>query len=62
MNRSQRRWHVVIWLALGPLIVVGLLAALAVRPRIPIERAAPALSMPSSSATRTAAPAAEGGR
>lgn len=62
MTRSQRRWHVVVWLMLGPLIVVGLLAALVARPNIPIERRASGLSMSRGSATCTAAPAAEGRR
>lgn len=39
MTRSQRRWHSHLWLALGPLILLGLLTALAVRPPAPIQSA-----------------------
>jgi hypothetical protein len=32
MTRSQRRWHVWLWLALAPLLAAGLVLALALRP------------------------------
>lgn len=31
MTRSQRRWHVYVWIVLGPLIALGLVAALSAR-------------------------------
>lgn len=37
MTRSQRRWHACLWLALGPLILLGILAALAARYPVPIQ-------------------------
>lgn len=37
MTRSQRRWHSCLWLALGPLILLGMLVALAARPPAPIQ-------------------------
>lgn len=37
MTRSQRGWHAHLWLALGPLILLGILVALAARPPAPIQ-------------------------
>lgn len=37
MTRSQRRWHAYLWLALGPLIAIGLMMALSGRPPAPIQ-------------------------
>ncbi len=37
MTRSQRRRHAQLWLALGPLILLGLLVALAARPPAPLQ-------------------------
>lgn len=53
MTRSLRRWHAYLWLALGPLFLLGLLLALAARPPVPVQ------SETSSSADRfnSAAPA-----
>ncbi len=37
MTRPLRRWHAYLWLALAPLIVIGLLSALSARPPVPIQ-------------------------
>lgn len=38
MTRAQRRWHFFAWTALGPLLALGLLAALAARrPAHPVQ-------------------------
>lgn len=46
MTRSQRRWHIWLWLALGPLIVVGLLTALSARPPIATQSQVPSITPP----------------
>lgn len=48
MTRAQRRRHARLWIVLGPLMLGGLLAALARRPAVPIQ---------SSATTTTASPA-----
>lgn len=37
MTRSQRRWHLYLWLTLAPLILLGFLSALLMRPVVPIQ-------------------------
>ena len=37
MNRAQRRVHLVVWLALGPLLLAALGLALASRAPVPIS-------------------------
>lgn len=37
MTRPLRRWHLIAWLALGPMMLLGLLAALAARPPAPAQ-------------------------
>lgn len=37
VTRTERRWHLLAWRALGPLILIGLLAALRARPPLPIS-------------------------
>lgn len=37
MTRSQRRWHVRLWYALGPLILAGLIVAVRARPMAPVQ-------------------------
>lgn len=32
MTRHHRRWHLLLWLLLGPLVLAGLTLALAYRP------------------------------
>lgn len=46
MIASRRRWHYRLWLALGPLLVVGLVAALAVRADRPVQEPVAARSVP----------------
>ncbi len=61
MTRSQRRWHVRIWLALGPLIALGLLAALTQRPPNPIEQGGPVAVAGRGSSAAKPSTGAEGG-
>ena len=44
MTRSQRRWHAWLWLALGPLTIVGLLTALSARSPIAIQSQVPSIA------------------
>jgi hypothetical protein len=37
MTARQRRWHLILWLVLGPVILIGLAAGLAARRDVPIE-------------------------
>lgn len=37
MTGPQRKAHLVLWLILGPLVLVGLLLALAWRPPVPVQ-------------------------
>lgn len=46
MTRSQRRWHTWLWLALGPLIVIGLLTALSARPPIATQSQVSSIAPP----------------
>jgi hypothetical protein len=46
MTRSQRRWHIWLWLALGPLTFVGLLMALSARPPIATRSLVPSIAPP----------------
>ncbi len=39
MIRSQRRRHLLIWLILGPLILIGLALGLSVRRPVPVQDA-----------------------
>lgn len=41
MIRSQRRKHLLIWLALGPAILIGLVVGLWVRRPVPIQPVEP---------------------
>lgn len=41
MTARQRRWHLIGWLVLGPLILIGLAAGLAARREMPVETFAP---------------------
>lgn len=44
MTRRQRRAHLVIWLVIGPLLLLGLGMAIALRPASPIAEGAKANS------------------
>lgn len=41
MIRSQRRRHLLIWLILGPLILIGFAVGVSVRRPVPIQDAGP---------------------
>lgn len=41
MKRAHRRNHVLIWIILGPVLVLGLLAAIMARPGDPVNDSLP---------------------
>jgi hypothetical protein len=50
MTRPHRAWHARIWLVLGPLLLIGFLVGLRVRPR-PLTMERPAAGIRDSAAT-----------